>query len=144
MARSDLGEALMRSHQHGDDAGFRKAADELIKDERPKRHDVVADQLEAVFHDAPRRRRPLPVPSLHPLPKTRDDLDLIMLEEPRTSFQDLVLPLGAVEVLESLVDESRQRSPLRAHGVGQRSSLLIVGPPGPGKSGSLEAVAGSL
>lgn len=144
MARSDLVKALMRSHQHGDDAGFRKAAEELIKDERRKRHDLVADQLEAILEDAPRRRRPLQVSSLRPLPKSRDDLDLITLEEPRTSFQDLVLPAGVVDVLESLVEEFRQRSSLRAHGVEPRSSLLLVGPPGCGKSASAEAMAGQL
>ncbi len=82
--------------------------------------------------------------SLRPLPKTRDDLPLISLEEPRLSFQDLVLPEAAVEVFDSLVEEFRQRSALRAHGVGPRSSLLLVGPPGCGKSASAEAVAGQL
>lgn len=144
MARSDLVKALMRSHQQGDDAGFRDAADKLIKDERRKRHDLVADQLEAILADSPKRRRPLQVSSLRPLPKTRDDLDLITLEEPRTSFQDLVLPSSVTEVLDSLVEEFRQRSALRAHGVEPRSSLLLVGPPGCGKSATADAIAGQL
>lgn len=38
----------------------------------------------------------------------------------------------------------RRRSALRAHGVGPRSSLLLVGPPGCGKSASADAVAGQL
>ena len=60
------------------------------------------------------------------------------------SFQDLVLPEAAVEVFDSLVKEFRQRSALRAHGVAPGSSLLLVGPPGCGKSASAEAVAGLL
>lgn len=144
MARSDLVKALMRSHQQGDDAGFRSAAEELIKDERRKRHDLVADQLEAILSDSPSRRRPLQVSSLRPLPKTRDDLDLITLEEPRFSFQELVLPGEVTAVLESVVEEFRQRSALRAHGVEPRSSLLLVGPPGCGKSASADAIAGHL
>lgn len=144
MARSDLVKALMRSHQQGDDAGFRGAAQELIKDERRKRHDLVADQLEAILDDSSRTRRPLQVSSLRPLPKTRDDLSLLSLEEPRTSFQDLVFPRKVQEVLDDLVDEFRHRSALRAHGVSPRSSLLMVGPPGCGKSASAEAIAGEL
>lgn len=144
MARSDLVKALMRSHQQGDDTGFRNAAQELIKEERRKRHDLVADQLEAILEDGTRARRPLQVSSLRPLPKTRDDLPLLSLEEPRTTFQDLVLPADVLAVLDGLVDEFRQRSALRAHGVSPRSSLLLIGPPGCGKSASAEAIAGQL
>ena len=59
---------------------------------------------------------------------TRDDLPLISLEEPGVSFHDLVLPDSVVSVFESLVEEFRQRSALRAHGVSPRSSVLFVGP----------------
>ena len=144
MARSDLVKALLRSHQRGDDAGFQRAAKELIDDERRKRHDLVAEQLEAILDEPGHRRRPPQVSSLRPLPKTRDDLPLISLEEPRLSFQDLVLPQSAITVFDSLVDEFRQRSALRAHGVSPRSSILLVGPPGSGKSASAEAMAGQL
>lgn len=144
MARSDHVKALLRSHQRGDEAGFQRAARELIDDERRKRHDLVAEQLEAILEEPGRGRRPLQASSLRPLPKTRDDLPLISLEEPRLSFQDLVLSEAAVGVFDSLVEEFRQRSALRAHGVAPRSSLLLVGPPGCGKSASAEAVAGQL
>ena len=144
VARSDLVKALMRSHQQGDDAGFQRAAKNLIEDERRKRHDLVADQLEAILEDHGRQRKPLQVSSLRPLPKTRDDLPLLTLEEPRTSFQDLILPQDIVGVLDSLTDEFRQRSALRAHGVAPRSSILFVGPPGCGKSASADAIAGEL
>ena len=144
MARSDHVKALLRSHQRGDEAGFQRAAKDLIDDERRKRHDLVAEQLEAILEEPGRTRRPLQVSSLRPLPKTRDDLPLISLEEPSLSFQDLVLSEAAVEIFDSLVEEFRQRSALRAHGVAPRSSLLLVGPPGCGKSASAEAVAGQL
>ena len=121
--------ALLHSHQRGDDAGFRRAAKELIDEERRKRHDLVADQLEAILEEPGQRSRPLQISSLRPLPKTRDDHALISLEEPRLSFQDLVLPDSAIAVFDSLVEEFRQRSALRAHGVAPRSSLLLVGPP---------------
>lgn len=144
VARSDLVKALLRSHQQRDDAGFQRAAEDLIEDERRKRHDLVADQLEAILEGHGGQRRPLQVSSIRPLPKTRDDLPLLTLEEPRQTFQDLVLPQAAADVLDSLTDEFRQRSALRAHGVTPRSSILFVGPPGCGKSASAEAMAGEL
>ena len=144
MARSDLVKALIRSHQQGDDLGFQNAAQDLIQDERRKRHDLVADQLEAILEGHGRQRRPLQVSSLRPLPKTRDDLPLLSLEEPRLSFQDLVLPQDVVDVLDALIEEFRQRSAMRAHGVAPRSSVLFVGPPGCGKTASAQAMAGEL
>ena len=144
VARSDLVKALLRSHQRGDDAAFQRAAKELIDDERRKRHDLVAEQLEAILEEPGHRRRPPQVSSLRPLPKTRDDLPLISLEEPRLSFHDLVLPESAVNLFDALVEEFRQRSALRAHGVSPRSSVLLVGPPGSGKSASAEATAAQL
>ena len=80
MARSDLVKELLRSHQQGDDTGFQRVAEELIDDERRKRHNLVADQLETILRESGSRQKPLQVSSLRPLPKTRDDLPLISLE----------------------------------------------------------------
>lgn len=133
-----------RSHQHGDDRAFHSAAEAIIEDERRKRHDLLADDLAAILEDPAARRRPLQVSSLTPLPKTRDEHPLLGIVQPSVSFQDLVLPPPVSEVLESIVDEFRLRSQLRAHGVQPRSTLLFVGPPGCGKSMSAPAIAGEL
>ena len=129
MARSDLVKELLRSHQRGDDTGFQRVAEELIDDERRKRHDLVADQLEAILRESGSRQKPFQVSSLRPLPKTRDDLPLVSFEKPRSSFRDLALPGPVVGVFESLslVEEFRQRSALRAHGVAPKLSVLLVG-----------------
>lgn len=144
MARSDLVKALVRSHQHGDDRGFNDAAEAIIQEERRKRHDLLADQLEAIMVEPRGSRRPLQVTSLKPLPKTRDDLPLVTIHQPSVSFHDLELPLEVTEPLEAVVEEFRIRSSLRAHGVEPRSTLLFVGPPGCGKSITAQALAGEL
>ena len=90
------------------------------------------------------KRRPLQVSSLRPLPKTRDELPLLTIRQPTVSFHDLVLPQSVVDVLNAVIDEFRQQSALRAHGVAPRSALLFVGAPGCGKSITAEAVAGEL
>lgn len=147
MARSDLVKALMRSYQQGDDVAFRSAAEAVIADERRKRHDLLAEELTAILAEPPpsrNQRRPLQVSSLKPLPKTRDDLPLLTIMQPRTTFQDLVLDATITGVLDGVVEEFRQRSTLRAHGVSPRSTLLLVGPPGTGKTATGEAIAGEL
>jgi SpoVK/Ycf46/Vps4 family AAA+-type ATPase len=143
VARSDLVKALLRSYSNGDDRAFRDAADEVIADERRKRHDVLADQLEAILVE-PARSRPLHVSSLRPLPKGRENSDLLSIRQPRASLHDVVLDENADSVVRSVLDEFRQRSALRAHGLTPRSNLLFVGPPGCGKSLTAEALAGEL
>lgn len=147
MARSDLVKALIRSYSQGNDAAFQSAAEAVIADERRKHHDLLADELAAILAEPPQasvRRRPLQVSSLKPLPKSRDDHPLLTIIQPRWSFQDLVLDETIMTVLDSIVDEFRQRSTLRAHGVEPRSSLLLVGLPGTGKTVTGEAIAGEL
>ena len=144
MARSDLVKALMRSYQRGDDGAFHQAAEAIIEDERRKRLDILADELRSILQEPGDRRRPLQVSSLRPVPKTRDDLPLLSITQPTVSFHDLVLPQPVSGVLGSIVDEFRQRSVLRSHGVQPRSTLLFVGPPGCGKSVTGSAIAGEL
>lgn len=144
MARSDFVRALVRSHQSGDDSAFRQTAEQIIEDERRKRHDIVADQLEAVLSEASTERRPHQISSLRALPTSRDDLPLLSVVQPRRSFHDLVLPATTLSLFESLIHEFRTTSALRAHGLEPRSSILLVGPPGCGKSASAEALAGEL
>jgi SpoVK/Ycf46/Vps4 family AAA+-type ATPase len=139
--------ALLRSYQQGDDAGFQSAAEAVVADERRKRHDLLADELDAILTDTRssyRRQRPLQVSSLKPLPKTRDDNPLLTIIQPRATFHDLILPKSIGTVLEDVVDEFRHRSELRAHGVAPRSTVLLVGPPGTGKTMTGEAIAGEL
>ena len=92
VARSDHVKALLRSHQRGDEAGFQRAAKDLIDDERRKRHDLVAEQLEAILEEPGRTAEAVAgLVAAALFPRRRDDLTLISLEEPSLSFQDLVL-----------------------------------------------------
>ncbi|MGH3874171.1 MAG: hypothetical protein ACRDSR_22165 [Pseudonocardiaceae bacterium] len=54
MARSDLLRQLFAGYARGDDAAFRRAATEIIADERRKHHRLLAAELE----DAPVVVRP--------------------------------------------------------------------------------------
>lgn len=144
VARSDLVKALFRSYRRGDDRGFRSTAEAVIEDERRKRHDLLANELEAILGEPGSGPRPLHVSALRPLPKGRDELELLETLQPSASLQQVVLAPELGAVVEGLIDEFRQRSALRAHGLEPRSTVLFVGPPGTGKSLTAEALAGEL
>lgn len=145
MARSDLVKRLLLSYQRGDDPEFRRAADDLIAEERKKRHDTLADELERIVHTGPSvERRPLNVSTLRPLPATRDESPLLDLMSPRVTFADLVLGKNTLKLLDDIVREYQQREVLAAHSLRPRNKLLFMGPPGCGKSQTAVAVAARL
>jgi SpoVK/Ycf46/Vps4 family AAA+-type ATPase len=143
VARADLVKKMLLSYQRGDDTSFRRAAEQVVAEERKKRHDSLADELEGILTDR-REARPLNVSSLRPLPTTRDDSALLQLTEPRIRLEDVVLNRDLRSELSDILAEFRQRELLAAHSLPPRSRLLFVGEPGCGKSVTAEALASAL
>lgn len=52
MARSDLLKDMFASYGRGDHAAFHAAAQDVIRDERRKRHDLLADELQRLLSTA--------------------------------------------------------------------------------------------
>lgn len=145
MARGDLIKDMLSSYQRGDDAAFRSAASEVIEDERRKHHELLAKELEGIM-GAPARpeQRRLKVASLRPLPKARNEADLVELVNPRRTLDQQTLRVDVVLLLNDALEERRRANVLRAHGLSPVRALLFVGPPGTGKSSTAEAIAAEL
>ncbi len=143
MARSDLLKEMFASYARGDHAGFRSAAEQVIRDERRKQHTMLAEELEGLL-EADNAPRPLNVASMQPLPKGRDDVALVHVRAADRTLDDVVLRPATRQVIEELVREFRSASVLHAHGLRPRSRALFIGPPGTGKTLTAEALAGEL
>ncbi len=136
MARADLLLNLVRTGSRGDQAAFRRTVDALIAEERAKQHHVLAEQLK----DSLRQNGTnggialrTPVPS-----------GLLAIQEPRRLVDDLLLPEGVKALVAELVEEHHRRELLESHGLEPRNRVLLVGPPGNGKTSLAEAVACAL
>jgi SpoVK/Ycf46/Vps4 family AAA+-type ATPase len=137
---------LIKSHAEGDEDRFHALTLQLAASEERKGHRKIAEELRELA-DRALKARESAVPSEKPVPliRPRGELAAVMSASyPKTRLSHIVLPRPIAEQLAQIVHEQRQRWKLREHGLAPRHKLLLVGPPGSGKTLTATALAGEL
>lgn len=149
MATAEQIKALIRSHAEGDDERFFAIAMQLAAHAARKGQGRFAKELRALIDKARSKMKQhgLEASPVKPVPlvQPRGELaGLLSVSYPKTRLAEMVLEEALRSRLERVLNEQRQFAKLQEYGLSPCRKLLLVGPPGTGKTMTAGALAGEM
>lgn len=142
MASSEQLKALLKSHVSGDEERFLSIALQVAAHEARIGHGKLAVELRDIVEKAKKQVKsavPVSIAKGH-----KDASGLLYATTPQVRLGDLVTTDEVRERLTRVIREQRHLGMLKSHGLAPRRRLLLVGPPGTGKTFTASVLAGEL
>lgn len=139
--------ALLDSHAEGDEERLLSIALSIAANEARAGHIDDADALKKAVQRVRAARRGAAISTATPIPLARPRGELhgiIDSSYPKTNLSSMVLGASTAEKLARVVRQQKARATLQEHGQTPASHLLLIGPPGTGKTMTSAALAAEL
>lgn len=145
MATAQQLKALLQSYSEADGEMFVSVALQIAAHEARAGKGRLATEIKHLVDDIKTKQKQAKVGGSVPISRPVGELAaLLSATYPRTKLSEMVLASEQRESLELILHEYRQQAKLREHGLSARRKLLLVGPPGVGKTMTSWALAGEL
>ncbi len=145
MATAQQVKALLKSYSEGDAEHFVSVALQIAAHAARTGKGHLAQELRDLVDGIKRKQESGRIGGAVPIAQPKGELaGLLAVTYPKTRLSEMVLGAVTADGLSRVIREYRSQEKLRSHSLSARRKLLLVGPPGCGKTMTASALAGEL
>jgi len=138
MATAEQIKSLIRSHFGDDQERFFTIALQIAAHEAEQGHGALAHEIRGIVDKARQKKGAVILKFPHEM------RGLVLAEKPDIPKAALVMPTDLIERIDRIIHEYRQQNKLKTHGLNNRRKIMLVGPPGTGKTMTARVLAHEL